>query len=56
MVLLDPKNLSRPYPDRRSGEIMRKAVEFFESKGKTALKRDDREQVWYADFLEYAKK
>ena len=56
MVLLDPKNLSRPYPDRRSGEIMRKAVEFFESKGKSALKRDDREQVWYADFLEYAKK
>ncbi len=35
---------------------MRKAVEFFESKGKSALKRDDREQVWYADFLEYAKK
>jgi len=56
MVLLDPKNLSRPYPDRRSQEIMGKAVEFFEAKGKSALKRDDREQVWYADFLEYAKK
>jgi len=56
MILLDPKNLARAYPDDRSGEVMRKTVEFFENKGKRALKADDRERVWYSDFLEFVKK
>ena len=56
MILLDPGQHDRPYPDERSRDVMRKTIEFFESKGKKALKRDDREQVWYADFLEFAKK
>ncbi|MCS5638568.1 MAG: acyl-CoA dehydrogenase [Myxococcota bacterium] len=56
MILLDPGNHDRTYPDERSREVMLKTIEFFESKGKAALKRDDREQVWYADFLEFAKK
>ena len=30
MILLDPKNLDRAYPDARSSEIMHKTVEFFE--------------------------
>ena len=55
MILLDPKNHDRPYPDDHSRRIMLKAIEFFEGKGKDALKRDDREQVWYADFLEFAR-
>ena len=56
MILLDPKNHARSYPDERSREVMRKTIEFFENKGKKALKRDDRERVWYADFLEFVKK
>jgi acyl-CoA dehydrogenase len=56
MILLDPKNHNRPYPDDRSREVMLKAIEFFEGKGKAALKRDDREQVWYGDFLEFVRK
>jgi acyl-CoA dehydrogenase len=56
MILLDPKNHDRPYADDRSREVMLKAIEFFEGKGKAALKRDDREQVWYGDFLEFARK
>jgi acyl-CoA dehydrogenase len=55
-LLLDPNNLSRPYPDERSAEVMRKTVEFFESKGLAKLKADDRERVWYADFLEFAER
>jgi acyl-CoA dehydrogenase len=56
MILLDPKNHQRPYADDRSREVMLKTIEFFEAKGKSALKRDDREQVWYGDFLEFARK
>lgn len=55
MILLDPNNPDRQYPDDQSRQIMRKAIQFFEGKGKAALKRDDREQVWYADFLEFAR-
>ena len=55
MILLDPKDHRRHYPDEASREIMLKTIEFFENKGKAALKRDDREQTWYADFLEFVK-
>jgi acyl-CoA dehydrogenase len=51
MILLNPKQHSRPYRDERSRQIMLKTIEFFESKGKAKLKLDDRERVWYADFL-----
>ena len=34
---------------------MRKTIAFFEQKGKRRLKEDDRERVWYADFLEFVK-
>jgi acyl-CoA dehydrogenase len=53
MILLDPRNLTRPYPDERSREIMRKTVDFFEAQGKAQLKHDDHERVWYRDFLDF---
>jgi acyl-CoA dehydrogenase len=56
MILLDPKNLDRPYPDARSAEIMRKTVDFFEGKGKSKLLEDYYDRPWYADFLEFVKK
>jgi acyl-CoA dehydrogenase len=55
MMLLNPKQHNRPYPDERSREIMRKTIEFFERKGKKKVKADDHERVWYADFLEFQK-
>ena len=55
MILLNPKRHDREYPDARSREIMRKTVDFFERKGKRRLKHDDRERIWYADFLEFVK-
>jgi acyl-CoA dehydrogenase len=55
MILLNPKRHDREYPDERSRAIMRKTIEFFERKGKRQLKHDDRERVWYADFLEFVK-
>ena len=56
MILLNPKQHDRNYPDERSREVMLKTIEFFERKGKRKLKDDDRERVWYADFLEFVKK
>ena len=56
MILLDPKNLNRSYPDARSAEIMRKTVEFFESKGKQKLLADYYDRPWYADFLAFVRK
>lgn len=56
MILLNPKKLCRSYPDERSREVMRKTVEFFEAKGKRKLKEDDRERVWYADFLDFVRR
>ena len=55
MILLNPRKHTRQYPDERSRDIMRKTIEFFENKGKAKLKADDREHVWYADFLEFQK-
>jgi acyl-CoA dehydrogenase len=56
MILLDPNQLDRAYPDERSAEIMRKTVGFFEAKGKEKLLADYYERPWYADFLEFVKK
>jgi len=56
MLLLNPKQHSRHYPDARSREIMLKTIDFFERKGKRQLKEDDRDRVWYADFLDFVKR
>jgi acyl-CoA dehydrogenase len=54
-LLLNPKKHERYYPDEPSRDIMLKTIQFFESKGKRKLKADDRECVWYADFLDFQK-
>jgi acyl-CoA dehydrogenase len=53
MLLLNPKLHSRPYRDPRSRQIMLRTIDFFEGKGKRKLKEDDRDRVWYADFLDF---
>ncbi|KZS58912.1 acyl-CoA dehydrogenase [Mycobacterium ostraviense] len=52
-MLLNPNRLQRKYPDQRSAEIMQATVDFFESRGKARLKRDDHDRVWYSDFLDH---
>ncbi len=56
MVLLNPKNHVRRYPDERSRELIRKTIDFFEAKGKANLRKDDIERTWYADFLDFQKR
>jgi acyl-CoA dehydrogenase len=55
-LLLNPKNETYQDLDEKSGELVRKTIEFFENKGKEKLKHDDHERVWYADFLEFSKR
>jgi acyl-CoA dehydrogenase len=55
MILLNPRQHNRSYKDERSREIMLKTIEFFERKGKQKLKEDDRNRVWYEDFLDFVK-
>src|SRR5712691_11441790 len=56
MILLNPRHHSRAYPDERSRAVMLRTIDFFERRGKRRLKADDRERVWYADFLEFVKR
>ncbi len=53
MLLLDPNNNDRYYPDDRGREIMDATIGFFESKGKRQLKNDDHERRWYQDYLDF---
>ena len=56
MILLNPRQLTKPHPDARSHEVLRKTVEFFETKGKARLKADYHARVWYGDFLEFVRR
>ena len=56
MILFNPNNPTRFYPDEDSRQIMLKTIAFFEEKGKGKVKEDDRKRVWYADFIEFQKK
>lgn len=56
MILLNPKNRKRFYPDKRSEEIMAKTVAFFENKGKASIKKDDQERTWYQEFIDFIAK
>ena len=56
MILLNPKDITRFYPDEASRQIMLKTIAFFEEKGKQRIKEDDHKRIWYADFIEFQKK
>lgn len=54
-ILLNPKEYSWKFPEKRSEEIMRRTIDFFEAKGRGKSKKDDHERRWYEDFLEFQK-
>ncbi len=56
MILFNPKKNERFYPDEESREIMQKTIQFFENKGLQSLKQDDRDRVWYREFLDFIAK
>lgn len=55
MNLLNPKTQNFEHLDFESKKIMKKTIDFFESRGKKQLKSDYHEKVWYDDFIEFVK-
>ncbi|MED5811801.1 acyl-CoA dehydrogenase [Mycolicibacterium sp. 050232] len=55
-VLFDPNRTEFDQFDTRTREIFRATVDFFESHGKRWLKQQDRDRVWYSDFLDLVKR
>ena len=55
-MLLNPHRYEGADLDPESRRIMLATIDFFESRGKAALKRDDHERTWYADFLGFLKR
>ncbi len=53
MFLFHPHLRERSYPDDRSEEVMRKTIQFFETKGLAGIKNDDHNAVWYQDFVDF---
>jgi acyl-CoA dehydrogenase len=56
MLLLNPGNHDRFFPDERSREIMRKTIAWFEARGLGRVKQDDYDRAWYGDFLEFVQR
>jgi len=56
MILLNPKQHTRRYPDARSRDVVAKTIAFFEAKGKANLRKDDLARTWYADFLDFVRR
>ena len=54
-MLLHPGKTDFAHLDTESQKIMQDTIAFFEKKGKIKLTDDDRNLVWYADFLEFIK-
>jgi acyl-CoA dehydrogenase len=55
-MLFNPKKAQFEHLDEQSREIMKKTIDFFETKGKKQLKEEHYERVWYNDFIEFLKK
>jgi acyl-CoA dehydrogenase len=55
MILLNPRNHVRKYPDEKSRQIMLKTIEFFEEKGLKKIKQDWHQKVFNYDFVEFLK-
>ncbi|HOW83514.1 MAG TPA: acyl-CoA dehydrogenase family protein, partial [Spirochaetota bacterium] len=55
MILLNPKNHVRKYPDEKSRQIMVKTIEYFEKKGLKSIKKDWHEKKWNYEFVEFLK-
>ncbi len=55
MILFNPRTATFDHLDPDTAALLRKTIDWFEKKGKTRIKEDDHERVWYDDFLEFVK-
>ncbi|KAA0108518.1 acyl-CoA dehydrogenase [Mycolicibacterium sp. P9-22] len=55
-IPFDPNRSDFAAFDTRTREIFRVTIDFFESRGKRWLKQQDRDRVWYSEFLDLVKR
>lgn len=55
MILLNPKKENYAHLDEKTVKLLKKTINFFETKGKQSIKDDDHERIWYDDFLNFVK-
>ncbi|MFL6089131.1 MAG: acyl-CoA dehydrogenase family protein [Aeromicrobium sp.] len=56
MALFNPHKPEFDEFDFETRRIFEATIEFFESRGKRVLKQQDRDRVWYQDFLDFVKR
>ncbi len=56
MILLNPKKYDVEFPDEKTRNLMRKTIEFFETKGLKKVKEDFHNRTWPKDFVDFCKK
>ncbi|RDI67951.1 acyl-CoA dehydrogenase family protein [Nocardia pseudobrasiliensis] len=54
--LFNPKTCEFAEFDAETRRLLRATVDFFEAHGKAWLKQQDRDRVWYAEFLDFVKR
>jgi len=52
-LILDPNAYAAPHLEEGDEERLRATIEWFEDRGKVALKDADRDNEWYSDYLEF---
>ena len=55
-ALFNPRSYGAEEFDEATRRALLATIDFFESRGKAALKEHDHERTWYADFLEFVKR
>ncbi len=54
VALFNPRTYDPVWLDDEARRLMLATIDFFETRGKAVLKQQDRDRVWYSDFLEFA--
>jgi acyl-CoA dehydrogenase len=52
-LLFNPRTYDPADLDPEARRLLRATIDFFEERGKEQLKADDRERVWYSDYLDF---
>ncbi|GAA5101785.1 acyl-CoA dehydrogenase [Nocardia iowensis] len=55
-TLFNPKTCEFAEFDAETRRLLRATIEWFEARGKAVLKQEDRDRVWYAEFLDFVKR
>ncbi|WP_405160250.1 acyl-CoA/acyl-ACP dehydrogenase [Nocardia sp. NBC_01499] len=55
-TLFNPKTCEFTEFDAETRRLLRATIDWFEARGKAVLKQEDRDRIWYAEFLDFVKR